>query len=161
MEDNNSLVAFVGSANLTKEAQSNLAESLIAQVKNGKVDAITAFVQIKAIAEVCEQFMKNPIISEAVKSAVLVRGKDAAFGGAKVGISSTTRYDFTSSGDPQYLELTKQKDSIADQIKAREMYLKAITDDQTVIDRETGTVIKIVPPVKTVSQSLKVTFDKA
>lgn len=41
------------------------------------------------------------------------------------------------------------------------MYLKAITDDQTVIDRETGTVIKIVPPVKTVSQSLKVTFDKA
>lgn len=161
MESNNSLVAFVSSANLTKEAQDNLAESLVAQVKDGKVDAVTAFAQIKAIAEVCDRFMKNPAISEAVKSAALVRGKDAGFGGAKVGISSTTRYDFESSGDPRYLELIKQKDIIANQIKSREMYLKAITDDQTVIDRETGTVIKIVPPVKTVSQSLKVTFEKA
>lgn len=56
MESNNSLVAFVSSANLTKEAQCNLAESLVAQVKDGKVDAVTAFVQIKAIAEVCDQF---------------------------------------------------------------------------------------------------------
>lgn len=161
MESNNSLVAFVSSANLTKEAQGNLAESLVAQVKDGKVDAVTAFVQIKAIAEVCEQFMKNPAISEAVQSAVLVRGKDAAFGGAKVGVSSTTRYDYASSGDPQYLELIKKKDIVAGQIKAREMYLKAITEDQTIVDRETGAIVTITPPAKAVSQSLKVTFDKA
>jgi len=65
MESNNSLVAFVSTANLSKEAQGNLADSLVAQVTEGKVDAITAFVQIKAIAEVCEQFMKNPSIGEA------------------------------------------------------------------------------------------------
>ena len=91
MESNNSLVAFVSNANLTKEAQGNLVENLVAQVTDGKADAVTAFVQIKAIAEVCEQFLKNPAVGAAVQSAVLVRGKDAAFGGAKVGISSTTQ----------------------------------------------------------------------
>lgn len=54
MESNNSLVAFVSNANLTKEAQGNLVENLVAQVTDGKADAVTAFVQIKAIAEVCE-----------------------------------------------------------------------------------------------------------
>lgn len=161
MESNNSLVAFVSSANLTKEAQGNLVESLVAQVTDGKADAVSAFVQIKAIAEVCEQFLKNPAVGAAVQSAVLVRGKDAAFGGAKVGISSTTRYDYASSGDSQYLDLIKQKDSIANKLKAREMFLKAITEDQTIVDHETGAIVTIVPPTKTVSQSLKVTFDKA
>lgn len=161
MESNNSLVAFVSNASLTKEAQGNLAESLVAQVTDGKVDAVAAFVQIKAIAEVCEQFLKNQAVSEAVQSAVVVRGKDAVFGGAKVGVSNSTRYDYASSGDPQYLDLIKRKESIASQLKAREMYLKAITDEQTIVDRETGAIVTIVPPTKTVSQSLRVTFDKA
>lgn len=161
MESNNSLVAFVSNASLTKEAQGNLAESLVAQVTDGKVDAVAAFVQIKAIAEVCEQFLKNQAVSEAVQSAVVVRGKDAAFGGAKVGVSNSTRYDYASSGDPQYLDLIKRKESIASQLKAREMYLKAIMDEQTIVDRETGAIVTIVPPIKTVSQSLRVTFDKA
>lgn len=161
MESNNSLVAFVSNANLTKEAQGNLVENLVAQVTDGKADAVTAFVQIKAIAEVCEQFLKNPAVVAAVQSAVLVRGKDAAFGGAKVGIYSTTRYDYSSSGDTQYLDLIKQNKSIASQLKAREMYLKAITDEQTIVDRETGAIVTITPPAKTVSQSLRVTFDKA
>lgn len=161
MESNNSLVAFVSTANLSKEAQGNLTESLVAQVVEGKVDAVTAFVQMKAIAEVCEQFIKNPAICNAVQSAVVVRGKDAAFGGAKVAVSNSTRYDYASSGDPQYLDLIKRKESIASQLKAREMYLKAITDEQTIVDRETGAIVTIVPPTKTVSQSLRVTFDKA
>ena len=161
MESNNSLVAFVSNASLTKEAQGNLAESLVAQVTDGKVDAVAAFVQIKAIAEVCEQFLKNQAVSEAVQSAVVVRGKDAAFGGAKVGVSNSTRYDYASSGDPQYLDLIKRKESMASQGKAREMDLKAITDEQTIVDRETGAIVTIVPPTKTVSQSLRVTFDKA
>lgn len=160
MESNNSLVAFVSSANLSKEAQGDLAESLVAQVTEGKVDAVKAFVQIKAIAEVCEKFLKNPTIGEAVRSAVVVRGNDATFGGAKVDISSTTRYDYASSGDPQYLDLIKQKESIDSKLKAREMFLKAITENQELVDRETGAITTIVPPSKTVSQSLKTTFAK-
>lgn len=161
MESNNSLVAFVSNASLTKEAQGNLAESLVAQVTDGKVDAVAAFVQIKAIAEVCEQFLKNQDVLKAVRSAALARGKNAVFGGAKVGLSSSTRYDYASSRDTQYLDLLKQKEELDGKLKAREMFLKAITDEQTIVDRETGAIVTITPPTKTVSQSLRVTFDKA
>lgn len=160
MEKNKSLVAFGGSVNLTKESQATLAESLVAQVVSGSVDSVAAFLQIKAIAEVCEQFLKNAEICDAVQKAVVVRGKDANFCGGKIGLSSTTRYDYASSGDPQYLSLLKQKEDIANKIKAREMYLKAISEEQDILDRETGEVIHIVPPSKNVSQSLRVTFDK-
>lgn len=161
MESNNSLVALVNSTNLTKEAQSNLVENLVSQVINGNVDAVMAFVQIKAIADVCEQFMKNSDVCNAVQSAVKVRGENAVFGGANVSFSNATRYDYPSSGDPQYLELIKQKEVLSGKIKAREMFLKAITDQQDIVDRETGQIITIHPPVKAVSQSLRVTFDKA
>lgn len=160
MERNNSLVAFGSTPNLTKASQATLAESLVAQVVDGSVDAVAAFLQIKAIAEVCEQFMKNSDICEAVQKAVVVRGNDAAFCGGKIGMSNITRYDYASSGDPQYIALIKQKEDIANKIKAREMYLKAITEQQELIDRETGTVVTIAPPTKMVSQSLRVTFDK-
>lgn len=161
MESNNSLVAFVSSANLTKDAQASLAESLVAQVVNGAVDSITAYVQVKAIADVCAQFLKNPSVTNSVHSAVEVRGKDACYGGAKVAFSNLTKYDYESSGDPQYLSLLKQKENIANQLKAREMYLKAITDEQTIVDKETGQIITITPPNKEMSKSLRVTFDKA
>lgn len=157
---NNSLVAFGGSVNLTKESQALLAESLVAQVVDGSVDAVAAYLQIKAIAEVCDQFMKNSLICDAVHKAVVVRGNDANFGGGKIGLSNNTRYDYASSGDPQYIELIKKQEEIKNKIKAREMYLKAITEQQDVLDSETGEVIHIVPPLKNVSQSLRVTYDK-
>ncbi len=160
MESKTSLVAFGGTVNLTKDSQTTLAENLVAQVLDGSVDSVAAFLQIKAIAEVCEQFLKNPKICDTVQKAVVVRGKDAAFCGGKIGMSNTTRYDYASSGDPQYIALVKEKDAITTKLKAREMYLKALTDEQDVLDKETGEVIHIIPPTKTVSQSLRVTFDK-
>lgn len=160
MKKNNSLVAFGGSVNLTKESQATLAENLVAQVVNGSVDSVAAFLQIKAIAEVCDQFLKNSEICDAVQKAVVVRGKDASFCGGKIGLSSTTRYDFASSGDSQYLDLIKQQEEIKNKIKAREMYLKAISEEQDILDSNSGKIIHIVPPTKNVSQSLRVTFDK-
>ncbi len=159
MESRNSLVAFGGSVNLTKESQATLAESLVAQVVSGSVDSVAAFLQIKAIADVCEQFLKNAQICDAVQKAVVVRGKDTAFCGGKIGLSNTTRYDYASSGDPQYIALIKQKEDITNKINAREMYLKAISEEQDVLDGD-GKIIHIVPPIKSVSQSLRVTFDK-
>lgn len=159
MERDNSLVAFSGSVNLTKESQATLAENLVAQVVNGSIDSVAAFLQIKAIAEVCDQFLKNSEICDAVHKAVVVRGNDANFCGGKIGLSNTTRFDFASSGDPQYISLIKQKEDIANKIKAREMYLKAISEEQDILDGD-GKVIHIVPPIKSVSQSLRVTFDK-
>lgn len=59
MEETTTLQKFISAPVLSKEAQANVAADLVAQVVNGNVDPITAFVQMKAIGEVAEQFLKN------------------------------------------------------------------------------------------------------
>lgn len=157
----NSLVAFIKEPTLSKEAQETFAQTLVSNVINGSVDPIQAYVQIKAISEVCEQFLKNQDLMTHVSEAVSVIGKDASFGGAKVSLSNSTKYDYASSGDPQYIRLIKQKEIISSQIKAREMFLKAISDIHSTVDNETGEIVNIQPPAKNVTSTLRVTFAKA
>lgn len=145
---------------LSKEEQTNVANDLVAQVINGNVDPIRAFVQMKAISEVAEQFLKHTDIVAATQAAVAECGKDAQYGGAKVAISYTTRYDYPSSGDREYLDLMRQKEDIDTKIKARQMFLKSVTDSVEVVDRNTGEVVTISAPIPTKSSTLRVTFAK-
>ena len=112
MEETTTLQKFISAPVLSKEAQANVAADLVAQVVNGNVDPITAFVQMKAIGEVAEQFLKNADIVALTQAAAVERGKDAQFGGAKVGITFTTRYDYMSSNDAEYAELMRAKEDI-------------------------------------------------
>ena len=79
MEETTTLQKFISAPVLSKEAQANVAADLVAQVVNGNVDPITAFVQMKAIGEVAEQFLKNADIVALTQAAAVERGKDAQF----------------------------------------------------------------------------------
>lgn len=160
MENNNSIVPLGGALDFSKSSQSETVEHIVAQVLNGKVDSVSIFIQIKAIAEVCDQILKDPRVVEKVKQQSKVLGKDATFFGGKVSLTNSTRYNYESSRDPQYIELVKQKEEINNKIKAREMYLKAIVDPQDILNQDTGELVRILPCLKDVSQSLRVTFDK-
>lgn len=160
MEETTTLQKFISAPVLSKEAQANVAADLVAQVVNGNVDPITAFVQMKAIGEVAEQFLKNADIVALTQAAAVERGKDAQFGSAKVGITFTTRYDYMSSNDAEYAELMRAKEDIDTKIKARQMFLKSVTDTMDVLDRTTGEVVTINAPIPTKSSTLRVTFAK-
>ena len=160
MEETTTLQKFISAPVLSKEAQANVAADLVAQVVNGNVDPITAFVQMKAVGEVAEQFLKNADIVALTQAAAAERGKDAQFGGAKVGITYTTRYDYISSGDAEYAQLMREKEDIDTKIKARQMFLKSVTDTMDVVDRATGELVTINAPVPTKSSTLRVTFAK-
>lgn len=160
MEETTTLQKFISAPVLSKEAQANVAADLVAQVVNGNVDPITAFVQMKAIGEVAEQFLKNADIVALTQAAAVERGKDAQFCGAKVGITFTTRYDYMSSNDAEYAELMRAKEDIDTKIKARQMFLKSVTDTMDVLDRTTGEVVTINAPIPTKSSTLRVTFAK-
>lgn len=160
MEETTTLQKFISAPVLSKEAQANVANDLVAQVINGNVDPIRAFVQMKAVGEVVEQFLKNPEIISLTQEAAVERGKEAQFGGAKVGITYTTRYDYMSSGDAEYAQLMSDKENIDTKIKARQMFLKSVTDTMTVVDSSTGELVTINAPVQTKSSTLRVTFAK-
>lgn len=160
MTETTAMQKFISAPVLSKEAQSNVATELVAQVVDGDVDPVQAFVQMKAIGEVVEQFLKNADIVALTQAAASERGKSAVYAGAKVGITQTTRYDYASSGDQEYAELVRQKEDIDTKIKARQMFLKSVTGPMDVVDRTTGEVITISAPIPTVSSSLRVTFAK-
>lgn len=138
-----------------------MAEGLVQKVLNGDVPPMQAYVQMRAIAEVCDQFLKNADITALVQGECATLGKEAGWGGAKVGVSNTTRMDYTTAGDPEYARLLKEKESVADRLKAREMFLKSITDDLTTIDPSTGEVVTIHPCQSKVTQAIRVTFAKS
>ena len=115
-----------------------LQQVLVAPSLSKATQGMQAFIQIKAIAEVCDLFLKNENIVSATQSAVSRYGKDVpTFSGAKVTLASTSRYDYESSQDPEYHALLEQKEQISAKIKAREMFLKTIDDSIDVVDKET------------------------
>lgn len=159
--DNNALQQVIVAPSLSKATQGMVANDLVAKVVNGEIDPMQAFIQIKAIAEVCDLFLKNENIVSATQSAVSRYGKDVpTFSGAKVTLASTSRYDYESSQDPEYHALLEQKEQISAKIKAREMFLKTIDDSIDVVDKETGAVQTIFAPSKKQSHTLRVTFAK-
>lgn len=145
---------------LSKEAQENVANDLVAQVVNGDVDPIQAFVQIKALMETSDKFLKNSQVVSAVQAAAEERGKQSVFAGAKVAVAYTTSYDYSMCGDSEYDELKRQEEEIKAKIKARQMFLKSIPDSVEVVDRNTGELVTVMSPLQTKSSSLRVTFAK-
>lgn len=161
MDTNNALQEVMAAPSLSKAAQSTIAQDLVSQVLGGTVDPMQAFIQIKAVAEVCDMFLKNDEIVSRTMGAVARCGKELpVFNGAKVALTTTTRYDYESSQDPEYLSLMRQKKAIDSKLKAREMFLKAIDDSVDFLDKETGEVRTVFAPAKTQSKSLRVTFAK-
>lgn len=160
MEQTTALQQIISVPVLSKEAQSDLAKDLIAQVINGDVNPIHAFVKMKALGEVIEQFIKDPDVLAATQEEISKTGKSAMFAGAKVAISNITRYDYASSDDHEYAEPMRQKESIDTKLKAHQMFLKSISGTIEVVDPETGELVTISAPIPTVSSTVKVTFAK-
>lgn len=161
MEANQALQQVIVAPSLSKATQATIAGELVARVKSGEVDPMQAFIQVKALAEVCEQFLKNEEIVEMTTDAIeRCEDKLPVFNGAKVSITNTTRYDYESSNDPEYKSLLERKDNISSKLKARETFLKSLSDEMKVVDNTTGEVIILTPPMKKQSQSLRVTFAK-
>lgn len=161
MEANNALQQVMVAPSFSKATQATIANDLVSQVKSGNVDPMQAFIQIKAIAEICDQFLKDDEIVSLTMGAVARNENNLpVFNGAKVSLTNSTRYDYGSSRDPEYLELLRQKDIISDKMKAREMFLKALDTQIDIVDRESGELKTIFPPEKKQSKTLRVTFAK-
>lgn len=161
MEAEKALQQVMVAPSLSKATQQNIAQDLVAKVVDGSVDPMQAFIQVKAVAEVCDMFLKNEDIVNRTMFSVTRCGNDLPqFNGAKVALTSSTRYDYETSQDPEYIALLTKKKDIETKLKAREMFLKALDDSVDIVDRETGEVRTILPPTKKQSQTLRVTFAK-
>lgn len=98
MEAEKSLQQIVVSPSLSKTTQKTIAQDLVTKVIDGSVDSMQAFIQVKAVAEICEMFLKNEEIQNLTMTSVARCGKELPeFNGAKVALATSTRYDYETS----------------------------------------------------------------
>ena len=157
------LIQITETIPFTKVQQSDFVESLVAQIEDGEVNPVEAVVKAKALYEMLDSFLKDNRTKEYVLNECdkYNKGETPSFAGATVQVRETgVKYDYMNCGDPEYTSLLKQEQEISDARKKREKYLSAITSPKTEINKKTGEIYTLKPPVRTASPSFIITFRK-
>lgn len=157
----NALVQIIGRAiPFTKENQRATAQTLVSKVVEGETDPIQAFSTVKALVECLTIFLKDKDVVESTIAACEKYGHAGAlFNGANLCVAEVgVKYDYSACNDPEWDDLSKQRAEIDAKIKARETFLRGIPREATILNEDTGEITKIVPPIKSSSTTVKVTF---
>ena len=157
-----SVQPFQNQMALSKSKQTDFAQNLINNVVHGETDPIAAYCQVKGLHESLGVFLKSEEVRSAVETAKEKWGSaPAEFQGAKLTITeSGVKYDYSVCGDSLWNSLAKQKAEIEAQMKERENFLRGIRSSETIVDEETGEVVKVYAPARSASSCVKVTFSK-
>lgn len=159
----NALVQIIGRAvPFTKENQKATAQTLVTKVVEGEADPIQVFSTVKALVECLTIFLKDKDVVDSTIAACERYGKTGAlYNGANLCVAEVgVKYDYSACNDPEWDDLSKQRAELDAKIKARETFLRGIPREATIINEDTGEITKVVPPIKTSSTSVKVTFAK-
>ena len=134
-----------GLIDLNKSDLKALGKNAIQSVKDGWIDPLTALIAVKKHQEVLsamESELKPLANDRTVEKNYSEHGVDV--GQSMLGV----KYDFTATGDREWLELTAKMVKLKEQLTERETFLKSLTKELTQFDEETGELIKIQPPIK-------------
>lgn len=147
---------------LTSKALDELAFNLLEPVIQGNVNSIEQWVKIKAIAEIADKCLKDEDFKIVVASEIEKHGKGGTtYCGVKVELSERSTLDYSTCGDPVYLEFKNTSDKLKEMIKEREKFLKSVPYAGLVITNEdTGETTTVHAPAKATTTSPKITFGK-
>jgi hypothetical protein len=142
---------------LGRAAAEGHAEVLTDLVKSGEVNALDMATRLKHIISVCEQTIasiQGDCISDAESYA---KGEKIIVNNAIISVAETgVKYDYAGTGDPEWEHLDRTISHLAEQKKKRETFLKALDKaEEMKVDNRT---VRITPPTKTSSRSVKITF---
>jgi len=142
----------------SKNEVNTMSKQLIESVKNGEVNPLEVLITLKCIEKMTEIVLKE-IRDDFVKEANLYAEKTFEFKGAKVEKTEVgTKYIYDNCEDPIYksrLEIVEEADK---QFKERQEFLKGLKEPLNIIIEETGEVVRVKPPAKTSTTSLKITL---
>lgn len=133
-------------------------DSVIESVQAGEVNPLTVLIQLRAMAKASERILKeihDNIMTEAGK----YPGTEFEFAGNKITKAEHgTRYDFTGCKDTEWELYDAQRLSVANSLKERETFLKALKTPIEVLDRHTGELVTLQPPTKKSTSGLNVSI---
>lgn len=135
-------------------------DSLHQLMENGNI--IEAADMIAKMELFIKEIKSNPEYIDYLRYEVAKYGQSMTTStGTKIELAEVgTKYDYVFCEDEIYNELTVRRDSLDEQIKERQQFLKTLPSEGIEIINEDGVVCRIYPPSKSSTSSVKCTIQK-
>lgn len=142
----------------SKEGIVLFASKVINEVEAGNADPLRVQIFCKTLEEVAEK-IKAGIKDNAKREAQKYGDKPFMHAGAELHLTNTyTVYDYTVCNDSVWLRCHQDEKVNAEARKEREAFLRALKEPMEVLDSVSGEVTILRPPVKKVTEGIKVSI---
>jgi hypothetical protein len=146
---------------LTKEIIRDRAASIILLIDEGHLKATQVALNVKSMTDLFDAIkeeLRGRVLDELN---VYTKGEEIVLFGAHFEvIEAGTKYDYSGCNDAEYNDLNEQINELTARRKEREKFLRGIKNATTIVNEETGELVRILPPVKSSTTTYKTTWSK-
>lgn len=140
----------------TASQVAKFSKQLIESVRDGRTNPLELIVQLHALTKVYEEVkdeIEENVLTEANKyPEKVIERYGARIEKAEVGV----KYNYSSSRDVEWERLDSEIKSLEARKKDRETFLKALPEPITTVNKDTGEVEEIRPPMKTSKTGIRI-----
>jgi hypothetical protein len=124
-------------------------KGIIEAVKSGDANPLEVLVMLRsleAVSELVREEIEENVINEADRfNEKVIERYGARIEKREVGV----KYNYARSGDIEYERLKVDAETAKCRLSERETFLKALKEPITLVNKETGEVYEVNPPLKT------------
>lgn len=132
--------------------------NIVSRIQDGEINPLDVIANFRKIEKVIDGVMKTSGILDTMIAEYDKYGeKEVEYNGVILSkVESGVKYDYSNCGDVEYNILVKKQKEIENAIKERKKFLDGIPENgTTILDEDTGEVIKLNPRTKTSTTILK------
>lgn len=139
--------------NITKQSIAITASQIAEPILDGQISPSRKMIQLVALRDILDEVISTikPAVIDELK---LSKGSSAQIFGAKIEPHSSAKYDYSKCGHSEWERLNQEESSAKAGKKKIEAFLKTL--EGSVALESTGELVS--PPIKTGSETIKVTF---
>ena len=142
----------------SKQQINSFAAKVINEVEAGNIDPLKVKVLCKTLSEIADKIDKGTKDNQ--KTAASFYGeKPFDFMGAELHLTSVyTAYDYSKCGYSDWNKYNNEITNLKEKLKETETFLRGLHTPIEILNNETGEVEIVSPPVKSVTEGLKVSI---
>ena len=137
-----------------KEIGRAMVESICHDVAEGNINPLKQLIVLKSLENAIDEIRQN-ILDQGIEE-VRKYGKETDMNGYKISIiNAGAKYDYSNCNHPVYATLADKAVELKREMGEIEKFLKSLKHPIEMLDKETGEVYTIYPPVYSSKETLK------
>jgi len=157
---NNLPEIFTGSAPSKTEIEAQSKAVIASIMEGGTVNPLKVATVMKGL-ELAMKTIKEGIDSFILEEAEKHEGKSFEFDGHSISIRETgVKYNYDLCCDPVLARLESELKFTSEKLKERQVFLKTVKDEMTIVDDASGEVFTVLPPSKSGKTAVAITLKK-